>query len=112
MWGIFALAYGSLGMRESAATWGAGACIFLFFAVAMWFAHRRAMGDAPAAELREAQHLDIVLVAAVAVVWAIFAVAYGALGLPISATTWGVGAWLFLGLTVGLVVASRRDKNR
>jgi hypothetical protein len=114
VWGIFALAYWSLGMLESAATWGAGACIFLLFTVAMALAHQRAMGDAPtaAADLQETKNLDVVLIAAVAVVWAIFALAYGALGMPISAATWGVGAWLFIALTAGLMIAGRRRRPR
>ncbi len=112
VWGIFALAYWSLGMLESAATWGAGACIFLLVTAAMAMAHQRAMGDTPAADLGEAKHLDVVLIAAVAVVWAIFALAYGALGMPVSAATWGVGAWLFVALTAGLAIAGRRGRPR
>lgn len=114
VWGVFALAYFALGMLESAATWGGGACIFLLFALAMALAHRRAMGDATtaAAESKQTQALDVVLIAAVAVVWAIFALAYGALGMPISAVTWGVGAWLFIALTAGLIIAGRRGRAR
>jgi hypothetical protein len=113
VWGIFALACWSLGMFESAATWGAGACIFLLLAVAMALAHRRAVDTAPAAaaELKENQHLDVILIAAVAVVWSIFALAYGALGMPISAATWGVGAWLFIAMTAGLMIAGRRRRH-
>ncbi len=47
VWGIFALAYWSLGMLESAATWGAGACIFLLVAAAMATAKSKNM-HAPA----------------------------------------------------------------
>ncbi len=114
VWGVFALTYWSLGMLESAATWGAGACIFLILAIAMSLAHERAVDDVPAAaaELKEAKNLDVVLIAAVAVVWTIFALAYGALGMPISAVTWGVGAWLFIALTAGLVIAGRRSGRR
>lgn len=114
VWGIFAFAYWSLGMLESAATWGVGACIFLLLAAAMMLAHQRALGNAPAVavDLKETKNLDVVLIAAVAVVWAIFALAYGALGMLISAATWGVGAWLFIALTAGLVIAGRRGRPR
>ena len=114
VWGIFALAYWSLGMLEGAATWGAGACLFFLFAVAMAVAHRRAMGDAPAAAAysKRPNNLDVFLIAAVAVVWAIFALVYGALGMPVSAATWGVGAWLFIALTAGMMIAGRRGRPR
>ncbi len=110
VWAIFALAYGWLGMLSSAATWGAGACIFLIFTVALTLAQRRHAGSSrtAAAQSKRAHNLDTSLIAAVAVVWSIFAIVYGALGMTISAATWGVGAWLFLGLTAGLLVAGRR----
>lgn len=106
------MTYWSLGLLESAATWGAGACIFFLLAVAMARAHRRAAADAPAAELKERNGLDVLLTAAVAVVWTIFALAYGALGMPVSAATWSVGAWLFIALTAGLMIAGRRRRRR
>jgi hypothetical protein len=108
---LFAFAYGSLGMLESAATWGAGACIFLLLAVAMALARQRALGDTTTAAVEtneKKKNLDVALIAAVSVVWTIFALAYGALGMSISAATWGAGAWLFITLTAGLVIAGRR----
>jgi hypothetical protein len=112
VWGVFALAYWSLGMLDSAATWGAGACIFLLFAVAMSLAQRRSPQAAPTTRRKEWRGLDIFLIATVAVVWGIFALVYGALGMTVNAATWWVGAWLFVALAAGLVIADRRGRRR
>lgn len=107
VWGVFALIYWGLGMFLSAATWGAGAVVFTALALVLAAAHKRAMGAVPSTRVCP-QHIDIVLIGIVSVVWAAFALIYWALGLFLSAVTWGAGAWLFILLTVGLALSRHR----
>jgi hypothetical protein len=109
VWGVFALIYWWLGMFVSAVTWGAGAVVFTAFTLVLASARRRALRDAP--RIVRPKHIDIVLIGAVSVVWTAFALIYWALGLFISAVTWGAGAWLFVLLTVGLAVARYRAER-
>ncbi len=107
VWTAFALTYWVLDLQTSAMTWGAGAAVFMIFAVSMGMAYKRAAPvDEPSA--REAANLDAALIGVVSAVWLVFALTYGMLGMSISAVTWGAGAWLFILLTAGLVMARRR----
>ncbi len=114
IWGGFAVTYWALGMRTSAMTWGAGACVFFIFAVAMTLARARTASTKDTVEAlpRAPRHGDTVFLATVSAVWTVFALVYAWLGMSISAVTWAAGAWLFLLLTAGLVAARRRRGPR